>query len=262
MTSVEHGRRMEDPDPVEGRDDALVFAATLQDLVIDSADVTKFLQELIEHITRELAGTIPGIQGAVTLLRDRRTRTAAASTAEARFLDEIQHAHGQGPCLEAMDTGRSVVVHDARSETRWPQYCRAVAAAGQYSILGVPLAVDEGARAALNLFAPAPNSFPGPCVEVCEKYADHAGKALRLAARVSTRDLLIGDLRAALESRTVIDTAAGIIMAQNRCTHPEAIEILRRASTNRNQKLRDLAAAVLRTVSPASADPPATHFDT
>lgn len=262
MTSVEHGRRMEDSDPDEGTDSTLLFAATLQDLVIDSADVTEFLQELTERTARELAGTIPGIQTAVTLLRDRRTRTAAASTAEARFLDEIQHVHGQGPCLEAMHTGGSVVVHDARSETRWPVYCRAVAEAGQYSILGVPLALDEGASAALNLFAPAPNSFPGPCVEVCEKYADHAGKALRLATRVSTRDLLIGDLRAALESRTVIDTAAGIIMAQNRCTHPQAIAVLRRASANRNQKLRDLAGDLVRTISPASTAPPATHFDT
>lgn len=61
-------------------------------------------------------------------------------------------------------------------------------------------------------------------------------------------------LEAALTSRTVIDQAIGIIMAQNRCGPEDAFDTLRTASQNRNVKLRDLATRIVTAVSrqPAS----------
>ncbi|MDQ0769321.1 AmiR/NasT family two-component response regulator [Pseudarthrobacter defluvii] len=66
------------------------------------------------------------------------------------------------------------------------------------------------------------------------------------------------DLAAALESRTAIDLAAGIIMAQTGCSQKEAINILMKASSNRNEKLRDVALSVLARFNGAV---PTTHFD-
>ena len=67
------------------------------------------------------------------------------------------------------------------------------------------------------------------------------------------------DLRAAMESRTVIDLAVGILMGRNRCGQEEAVEILKRASNHRNVKLRDLAAELVASVSTA---PSTTSFET
>lgn len=66
------------------------------------------------------------------------------------------------------------------------------------------------------------------------------------------------DLRAALSSRTSIDLAAGILMGRHRCSQQVAVEMLRRASNQRNVKLRDLAAELVRSVGAGEA---ATHFD-
>lgn len=66
------------------------------------------------------------------------------------------------------------------------------------------------------------------------------------------------NLEAALKSRTDIDLAAGIIMGQNRCTQQEAIEILSRASSQQNVKLRLIAERIVRDVSGVTAT---THFD-
>lgn len=66
------------------------------------------------------------------------------------------------------------------------------------------------------------------------------------------------DLGAAMESRTTIDLAAGIIMGQNRCPQNEAMAILAKASSGRNKKLRDVAA---RLVSSFDGAPATTHFD-
>ncbi|WP_268878036.1 ANTAR domain-containing protein [Arthrobacter cheniae] len=65
-------------------------------------------------------------------------------------------------------------------------------------------------------------------------------------------------LTSVLESRTVINLAAGIVMGQNRCSQTTAMSILWAASNSRNMKLRDIAARV---VSTASDEPPTTHFD-
>ena len=62
-----------------------------------------------------------------------------------------------------------------------------------------------------------------------------------------------------MESRTTIDIAVGAIMAQNRCSQESALKILKIASSTRNIKLRDVAAAVVASV---SEDPKIlTHFD-
>ena len=59
----------------------------------------------------------------------------------------------------------------------------------------------------------------------------------------------VQDLYAALEHCTVIDTALGVVMGQNHCDHDTAFNILRRAASSRNLKLRDLAASVVESVS-------------
>ena len=51
----------------------------------------------------------------------------------------------------------------------------------------------------------------------------------------------VEDLRAAVETRPVIDLAKGIIVAQQHCTPEEAFRLLTEASQKSNRKLRDVA---------------------
>lgn len=67
------------------------------------------------------------------------------------------------------------------------------------------------------------------------------------------------DLESAMKSRTAIDIAVGVIMAQDRCSQEDAMTILRKASNSRNAKLRDVAAGVIASVSPNRHL--RTHFD-
>ncbi len=49
-----------------------------------------------------------------------------------------------------------------------------------------------------------------------------------------------------MERRTVIDLACGMIMTQNNCTQSDAFAFLLKASQHRNQKVRDIAAGIVR----------------
>ncbi|MFE5837457.1 ANTAR domain-containing protein [Arthrobacter sp. NPDC056493] len=88
-----------------------------------------------------------------------------------------------------------------------------------------------------------------------------AAQALRLAVRIASADLLAEDLKAAMESRTAIDLATGIIMEQDHCSQYEAFAMLRDASQNRNEKLRSVAEGILEDRTANHEPTSVTHFE-
>jgi GAF domain-containing protein len=236
-------------------------AAVLQDLVLDSADVKEFLTGLATLAATRLSGPEDpghGIACGVTLLRSRKRGTVASSSPTARSMDELQYGFGDGPCLRAARTETTVYVEDVLSDNRWTDYFQAVAAHGVRSILAVPILLDGEAAAALNFYAPAADAFGAGSIDAAQKFAWEASQGLRLAVRVAHLTDAGQNLTTAMQSRTTIDLAVGIIMGQNRSSQEQAMMILKAASSARNMKLRDVAAAVVRSV---NAKEPTTHFD-
>jgi hypothetical protein len=134
-----------------------------------------------------------------------------------------------------------------------------VAGQGVGSILAVPLELEGETRAALNIFAPQPHRFSAADIAGGLEFAAQASRSLRLALRIAHLTEARNDLAAAMQSRTPIDIATGVIMAQNRCTQDSALRILKNASSLRNLKLRDVAAAIVASVSGDAVL--AAHFD-
>lgn len=235
------------------------IASRLQDLVLQTADAQDFYQELAVFSASLLAPPGGSVDCNVTVVRRKRPVTVACSTPRARVMDELQYAYGDGPCLSVMRTGETLYVADVATERRWPEYAQAVAAHGVRSILGVPLQLESDSSAALNIYSSAVDGFSPEDVAKAELFAQQSSKTLRLELRIAQLRDAKEDLEAAMKSRTAIDIAVGVIMAQNRCSQETAMAILRRASNSRNIKLRDIAAGVIGSVSP---DPEwRTHFD-
>lgn len=126
---------------------------------------------------------------------------------------------------------------------------------GCFATLGVPMELNQEASAALNFFASQAGVFSEAAVRDAAGFAEIAGHAVRLAVKVATIQGVAQDMETAMKSRTAIDLACGIVMAQNRCTQSEAMKILTKASSTRNQKLRDLAEEI---VVKASGEKPQT----
>jgi GAF domain-containing protein len=235
------------------------IVSRLQDLVLQAADAQDFFEEFAVFSASMLAPAGADVHCNVTVVRRKRPVTVASSTPQARVMDELQYAHGDGPCLSAMRTGKTIYVADVTSERRWPEYVRAVATRGVRSILGVPLQLEGEATAALNIYSSAVEGFSPEDIARAELFAGQSSKTLRVELRMAQLKDAKEDLEAAMKSRTAIDVAVGVIMAQNRCSQTEAMAILRKASNSRNIKLRDVAAGVIESVSP---DPALrTHFD-
>lgn len=238
---------------------SLNTAERVQNLILDSADFEQFLNELARFSARQVAGSGQDALCGITLLRDRKAVTIGWSSDAAREVDEIQYSLAQGPCLTAAKEEREVYVPDLLDEDRWgPDYATAVAAHGLRSVLSVPFHLQGEAQAALNLYSDVPRKFDGDAAVRARGYTREISQALRLAVRFSLQTDSATNLRATLESRTVIDTAVGIVMAQNRCSQETAARILSDASSNGNVKLRDIAASLVHSVGGAATR---THFE-
>lgn len=230
----------------------------IHSLVLEESDLTDFLNELALHAATAFQHDGAEILCGITLLRGRNAATVASSSEHARRLDEIQYAFGDGPCLASATEGRMVIVPDTSVEQRWPEYARAIEGEGIRAVLGAPFELGQDGKAALNLYATRTGIFDRHTVEEVTAYVEQTSRALRMGLRFAHYVESAAHLRAALESRTTIDIAVGVIMAENRCSQQEAFDMLRAASSSRNSKLRDVASAIITSIGQPQ---PATHFD-
>jgi GAF domain-containing protein len=225
------------------------FALQMQDLILDSSDVRDFLTDMAAIIATRLSHRGNQISCGITVIRHKRPTTVASSDSRARSLDELQNSFGDGPCLTALRTNTMVHVPDLEADLRWPKYSIAAGRAEIGSILALPMHVRTPAQAVVNLYSPAKHGFAHDAVHAAESLTGTAAKALDLALNIAQLRDARDDLSAALKSRTVIDTAIGAIIAQNRCSRDAAFQILVKTSSHRNIKLRELAADIVSSIS-------------
>lgn len=232
-------------------------ALHLQDLVLENPKIELFLNQLAEYTAARFSGPGQELLCAISLFRRKRGTTVAGNNPGARLMDQAQVDCGDGPCLTAARDLVTVQVPELSGEQRWPEFTES---AGQDvgSLIAVPLRLQGENRAAMSLYFREPNAFSRMTLSRVEAYAGQASKSLRLAVNLAQLQEAKDNLVAAMESRIVIHLATGAIMAQNRCGQETAFGILRRASIARNEKLNEVAAGVVASLSDA---PVATHFD-
>ncbi|MDR7081777.1 GAF domain-containing protein [Arthrobacter ginsengisoli] len=223
------------------------LAERLQDLLLDNDVLEDFLRQL-SGLAAEFASAETGRPMLCSVRVDRRRQQMllAASHPEARTLDGLQDHVGEGPGLEARQTGRAVMVPDTTMDPRWRRYQRAAAQRGSRSILAVSLLADRDAAATLTFFSTSPEAFDDGAMAACGVLAARAAQVTRLAIRLESAQGMNRDLLQALRSRTEINLATGILMAQSRCSQSEALALLARVSNTRNVKLRIVAREILR----------------
>lgn len=231
----------------------------LAGLILESVNLTEFLAAFAGYVALRCSMDGGDVRCGVTLLPGRRPAVAGFSDHRARLLGELQRDHGSGPGLEAANRQVTVCIADLDDEPLWPEYAAAARAQGVASVAAVPINLLPEGRAALCLHSTRAGHFDETTLLPVENLIRRAEPSLRLAVQFFGHASTARDLKAALESRTVIDQAVGIIMGQNRCSQHEAFTMLRSASGRRNLKLRALAGQIVAAAGGAAS--PAAHFD-
>lgn len=169
-----------------------------------------------------------------------RIDTPAATSDVVVRIDELQYQHDQGPCLDAIRESEVVYSPDLANDGRWPSWARQVVAETGVRCMLCFRLFNNRTLGALNLYSTRLDAFDED--DRAEGLALAAHAALAVAAAQEAEHL-----RSAMDTRTVIGQAAGILMERFDLNEDQSFAVLVRVSSTTNTKLRQVAADLVRT---------------
>ncbi len=164
--------------------------------------------------------------------------TLAATSARVAELHQLQVAHDEGPCIDAIRKESTYICDDTGHDPRWPVWGPAAAELGINSTLSIRLESKHRTLGALNLCAEPVAAFGPQDVAIASNFARHASIALSAAFTEEGMAL-------AIDARTFIGQAQGILMGRYGISAEQAFEYLRRRSQQEHIKLTDIAHDVI-----------------
>lgn len=206
--------------------------------------INEVLLDLAERVTEvlDLAGV------GVALRQDERISFAAASREWIAELERVQERTQQGPCIEAIRSGRVVTLDDLGrldGGESWPEYREAAARSQIRAVAGIPMLADGDPIGAVSLYNSLPRAWDGADLQAAQVLADIATCYLVHASRLHQQRRMAEQLRYALDSRIVIEQAKGIVAASDGIGVDEAFQRIRKYARDHNAQLRAVASAVV-----------------
>ncbi|MFL6106228.1 MAG: GAF and ANTAR domain-containing protein [Marmoricola sp.] len=205
-------------------------------------DAAQDAETALRAVTSSAVISLPGIDHAgVLLMRVNGSIETKGGTSDLpQKLDALQYEVKEGPCYDAAvpDNPDVLVANQIRHDQRWPQYVPRAVQLGLRAQVGIRLFNRDGILGALNLYATESDEIPDETVDAAQLFAANAAVIL---ARVG----LEANLRAAMETRTAIGVATGLVMAKYGVTQEQAFQYLTRLSQTSNTKLRVVADSIV-----------------
>ena len=181
---------------------------------------------------------VDGADGAsVTLRRDGRLGTVAASDQTVSDMDANQYATGEGPCVDAAIEGRRFHAQSLEEETRWPAFTPRARALGISAILSSPLLAEGQPVGALNIYSRTAAAFGAKEQELASVFATEASNILSDAGVQMNDDQMTGRFEGALRTREIIAETQGVIIERQDVGEDDAFDILRRFSQRSGRPL-------------------------
>ena len=193
------------------------------------------LDATLDRVTAAAVELLPEVAYASITVRheDGRLETVSPTDESLLVLDEKQYALREGPCYDAASDRAQVASPDLEHDDRYPAYGPMAAEAGVAAQAAFRLFTRHGTEGALNLYSPKLGAF-ADLADVAALFRSQAGIVIAYAHEIT-------NLREALETRTTIGKAMGIVMERYRLNDERAFAFLTRLSQHRNVKLRQVA---------------------
>lgn len=200
------------------------------------------LEDLLTNVATFAVQAIPGADGAgLTLIESDRADTIVKSAAFVMEIDDIQYGVGEGPCISAAATGRTMRSGSLSGDPRWPRFGPRAGRLGVHSVLSLPLISSDSVVGAMNVYAHPKDAFDERAEHIGQLFAVPAAIAVQNAQILAQTQRLAGNLQAALTNRAVIDQAIGIIISRSGSTPEDAFSRMRSASQREHIKVSVIA---------------------
>jgi hypothetical protein len=195
----------------------------------------------------EVAADLVAVTGAgVMILTDGVPQASLCSSGRvAALIEELQYTLGEGPCIDAYQTGAAITEPDlvAPVSPRWPAFTPKVIDAGARAIFGFPVRIGAARIGALNLFRDRPGRLSD------DQHADALVMADVIARTVFTLQpgTEPGSIPAELGSdiHAVVHQAAGMVSVQLDISVGDALVRLRAHSFATDRPLNEVGREVV-----------------
>ena len=202
----------------------------------------------LARLTASTTAAVPGAAWtSVTLGSPLAPEEVVADSTGAQAFDGAQWRAGEGPGVVAAEGGAVVGVLDVRADARWPRLTAAVAALPVRSLLAAPLVVDDEVAGVLTVGSEEPGAFAGEDPRArAEVFAGAAAALLVSLRQVGELRSTAEHLQLAMAFRSTIEQAKGLVAAWLGCSIEQAFDVLTQLSQDRNVKVRDVAALLVK----------------
>ena len=203
------------------------------------------LGETLLRVAELSCQVAPADMAGITMLVEGRMGTGVFTDPEAPDIDEAQYRSDSGPCLDAFRTQKIQRIDSTADDDRWPEFCEAAMAHGVRSTLSMPMTARGEGLGALNLYSRKLGAFTDEVADRVEVFSREASIVMANAQVYWDARQLSENLHQALSSRSVIDQAVGVLIANGGRSPEDAFQILVRASQRENRKLREIAEEIV-----------------
>ena len=184
-----------------------------------------------------------GVDGAGLMLVDADgvLRGTAATDGPGGMLESLQEQFGEGPCVDAFLEDGPILAGDLAADPRWPSVGPLAAGHGVRAVLGVPIDLRDGPMGTLNVYASHPRRWDDGEVAAIQAYTRVIASLLRSAVQAHVSGRAATQLQQALDSRSLIEQAKGVLMERRGLDEQAAFEVLRTQARSTRRRLHDVA---------------------
>ncbi len=216
-----------------------------------SGNMTDGALRLVVALARATVGGADGVS--VSLRRNGRLATVAASDQIIVAMDTDQYETGEGPCVDASTEGRWFHAESLDAEDRWPAFTPRALGLGINSILSSPLLAWKRPVGALNIYSRTESAFDPEAQKLAALFASEASTFLTDTGLDVTDDQRSARFQEALHSRAMISRAEGVVMERTGISGEDAFTALRVSSQQTGRPLRTRAEEIVTSTSRSAA---------
>ncbi len=200
--------------------------------------------DLPELLIEECVRALPLDGAGMWVMTDQGVQSLIAVTdGTARVLEDLQFSTGEGPCIDAFNSGRPVAEPDLAitAPSRWPGFGPPAVLAGVGAIFAFPLQLGRIRLGVLDLYRIKPGPLTKAETTEALAFTDAAAILLLYLQQQSSGPELHPQLDTAWTGRPEVHQASGMVSAQAEVSLAAALSLLRAHAFASSRPIRDIA---------------------
>lgn len=228
----------------ETREALLVHTfVTLAGSLVENYDVIDLLQNLVDRSTALFDASASGI---ILGPDDEHLEVIVSTSEESRLVGLMQIHAGEGPCVEAVTTGKVVsVVNQAEMGERWPAFAREAEGLDYLSVHAIPMRLRGQTIGSLNLFRDHEGALNEEDAIAVQGLADVATISVLQERNIHETTVVKEQLQKALDSRVVIEQAKGVLSHTHQLDMDAAYRLLRHHARSTQSPMAAVATGIV-----------------